>query len=83
MKIALFEHYPALVGQSEALEQARELLIETFARQDSILHLPRGYTSGEVFVVATLEGYLPHSIPGTGVDARYASVYRSRRYPLR
>ena len=47
MKIALFEHYPALAEQSEALEQARKLLIDTFAQGGKVLLCGNGGSAAD------------------------------------
>ena len=47
MKIALFEHYPALAGQGEALAKARELLIDTYARDGKVLLCGNGGSAAD------------------------------------
>lgn len=47
MKIALFEHYPALVEQREALEQARDLLINTYAQGGKLLLCGNGGSAAD------------------------------------
>ena len=47
MNIALFEHYPALAGQRAALEQARELLINTFAQGGKVLLCGNGGSAAD------------------------------------
>ncbi|MBQ2255709.1 MAG: SIS domain-containing protein, partial [Clostridia bacterium] len=47
MKIALFEHYPALAEQREALEQARKLLIDTFAHGGKVLLCGNGGSAAD------------------------------------
>ena len=47
MKIALFEHYPALTGQREALEQARALLIDTYAQGGKVLLCGNGGSAAD------------------------------------
>ena len=47
MKIALFEHYPALTEQREALEQARELLIDTYAQGGKVLLCGNGGSAAD------------------------------------
>ena len=47
MKIALFEHYPALKEQREALEQARALLIDTYAHGGKVLLCGNGGSAAD------------------------------------
>ena len=47
MKIALFEHYPALTEQREALEQAIELLIDTYAQGCKVLLCGNGGSAAD------------------------------------
>ena len=47
MKIALFEHYPALAEQREALEQARDLLINTYAQGGKLLLCGNGGSAAD------------------------------------
>ena len=47
MKIALFEHYPALAKQREALEQARNLLINTYAQGGKLLLCGNGGSAAD------------------------------------
>ena len=47
MKIALFEHYPALAGQCEALAKARELLIDTYAHGGKVLLCGNGGSAAD------------------------------------
>ena len=47
MKIELFEHYPALVSQKEALEKARELLIDTYNRGGKLLLCGNGGSAAD------------------------------------
>ena len=47
MKIELFEHYPALVSQKEALEKARELLIDTYRQGGKLLLCGNGGSAAD------------------------------------
>ena len=47
MKIELFEHYPALASQRDALERARELLISTFERGGKVLLCGNGGSAAD------------------------------------
>ncbi len=47
MKIELFEHYPALASQKEALETARELLIDTYNRGGKLLLCGNGGSAAD------------------------------------
>ena len=60
MKIALFEHYPALARQREALEQARKLLIDTYARGGKVLLCGNGGSAADCDHIAgeLLKGFV-------------------------
>lgn len=47
MKIALFEHYPALAGQRATLEKARELLIDTYTSGGKVLLCGNGGSAAD------------------------------------
>ena len=60
MKIDLFAHYPALVPQQKALEQARELLIDTYERGGKVLLCGNGGSAADCDHIAgeLLKGFL-------------------------
>ena len=47
MKIELFEHYPALASQADALEKARDLLIRTYERGGKLLLCGNGGSAAD------------------------------------
>ena len=47
MKIELFEHYPALASQADALEKARDLLIFTYERGGKLLLCGNGGSAAD------------------------------------
>ncbi len=47
MKIALFEHYPALAAQADALAKARELLIDSYAHGGKLLLCGNGGSAAD------------------------------------
>mgnify|MGYP003300478424 CR=1 FL=1 len=60
MNIELFEHYPALAGHGEALAKARELLIDTYAREGKVLLCGNGGSAADCEHIAgeLLKGFL-------------------------